>query len=382
MSTKLDQLATMGQSVWLDYIDRDLITSGRLKGLVDQGLRGVTSNPSIFKQAIGSNAHYDQRIADLIKGGSSEFEIYDELSTSDIRDAADIFWPVFEGSHGLDGYVSLEIDPRIADSSLDSIQEGERLFRKVGRPNVMIKVPATEAGYPVIEELTARGINVNATLIFSVEQYFSTAQSYINGLVRRAGKGQELKGIRSVASVFVSRLDATIDRLIESTLRKGADDEKKERLHTAWGRTAQANCRIVLNSFAEQFATDKFKSLFARGANIQRVLWGSTATKNPEFSDIKYIEELITPNTVNTIPEKTLDAFLDHGQVKMGLVMLGKEANRIFSALGEEGISVKHICAKLLDDGVVSFQQSFEGLLSTIRAKASELNAGTEKSSS
>jgi len=371
----------MGQSVWLDYIDRELIATGRLQGLVDRGLRGVTSNPTIFNQAIGKNTQYDQLIIELAKRGASDFEIYDELSAADIRDAADIFWPVFEGSHGLDGYVSLEIDPRIAGSSLDSISEGERLFRKVGRPNVMNKVPATEAGYPVIEELTSRGINVNATLIFSVEQYFSAAQSYINGLARRAKNGQDLNGIRSVASVFVSRLDATVDRLIESTLRKGADDNKKGRLHTAWGRTAQANCRLVLNSFADQFATDKFKGLIARGANIQRVLWGSTATKNLEYSDVKYIEELITPNTVNTIPEQTLNAFLDHGKVKVGLVMLGKEADRIFTALGEEGISVKHVCAKLLDDGLVSFQQSFEKLLETIRAKCSALNAEKEKSS-
>ncbi len=363
--TKLHQLAEIGQSIWLDYISRKMLDGGELKAWLDKGLRGLTSNPSIFHQAISQTEDYDEKILQLKEGGMSTFEIYDELTTQDIRDAADSFKSVYEQTQGLDGYVSLEINPQLADDVEESVKEGKRLFEKVNRPNLMIKVPATKAGFTVIEELLANGINVNATLIFSREQYAQTAEAFLKGVERLSQTTEDLSRIRSVASVFISRIDSSVDKLL--------DDRKKEQAQALKGKAAVANSKLIFEDSKRVFAGEKFQSLARKGANPQRVLWGSTSTKDPKYSDVKYVEELIANPTVNTVPEKTLNAFLDHGEVKEALTGDAKEAQDIFIALENQGIVIDDVCLKLLNDGVIAFEKAFEQLLASIETKAGKL---------
>ncbi len=367
--TKLHELADFGQSIWLDNISRGMITSGKLQGWIDRGLRGLTSNPSIFNQAISRSDEYDHAIAELRSEGRSTFEIYDELTTRDIRDAADLFAPVYKSTEGLDGYVSLEINPELAHDTKASIKEGQRLFAKVDRPNLMIKVPATDAGFPVVTELLAAGINVNVTLIFSRDQYLRTVQAYFDGLEiwsrRRLGE----KCLCSVASVFVSRVDTVADKLITERLGVLNDDSQRRRLEQLRGQTARANCRLILAAWRELFKSESQAPV----VHPQRVLWGSTSTKNPDYSDIKYITELMTRPTVNTVPGKTLLAFLDHGAVAEALTQDTREAEDVLRLLNDQGISIDRICDQLLIDGVQAFEKAFKELLAAIESKARQL---------
>jgi len=374
--TILQQLADFGQSVWLDYIDRPMLENGDLKKRIEGGLRGMTSNPSIFNNAIGSSNDYDAKIVQLKGEGKSTFEIYDELSIKDIQDACDLFTPVYKETKRLDGYVSLEINPLLARKTDEQTQEGLRLFKKVNRPNVMIKVPSTDEGILVFEELIAQGVNVNVTLIFSQEQYTKTAEAYFNGLRKLAENGGNLSEVRSVASVFVSRVDSAVDALIDSKAKQLKEDLIKAKLMEAKGQAAVANCRIIFEKFEELIAGGTFKSLADKGANIQRVLWGSTSTKNPDYNDVKYVTELIASPTVNTIPEKTLAAFVDHGEVKDAFKNYKTEdAERVLNVLGEFDIDIHQVCAQLLSDGCDAFDQAFETLLDSIDKKARELVA-------
>jgi len=370
---RLYQLAELGQSVWLDYISRSMLESGRLKKMIDQGLRGMTSNPSIFNNAIGQTTEYDDRIIKFKNAGKSIFEIYDELTCADIQQACDEFRPVYEATNKLDGYVSLEINPKLANKLEEQITEGVRLFRKVDRPNVMIKVPATGEGFAVIEELIAQAVNVNVTLIFSMEQYRRTVRAYFQGLHRLSRKTDDLSHVRSVASVFVSRIDAVVDKLIEERLTKEMDEKKKEKFKLLRGKAAVANCRNIFEEFKNLFSGDEFAKLFDYKANEQRVLWGSTSTKNPEYSDIKYVTELIVKPTVNTIPEKTLLAFMDHGQAKEAFNDEAADAREIIESLRSSGINVDRICAQLLKDGVSAFEDAFEELMASVERKAAQL---------
>ena len=368
--TTIQQLADYGQSAWLDYISRSLLEGEKLKNLISQGLRGMTSNPSIFNQAISSSNDYDVKIAQLKGKGKSAFEIYDALTITDIQDATDLFQPVYKETNGLDGYVSLEINPKIAHKIDEQIKEGVRLFQAVDRPNLMVKVPATREGFSVIEELTSRGINVNATLIFSLEQYVFTVEAYLAGLtklLKNKGKVCLPAKVHSVASVFVSRVDTTIDDLLE----KRAD--KDESLRSLKGKAAVANCRVIFEQYQNFVNDQRYKTLAGQGANMQRVLWGSTSTKNPQYSDIKYVTELIARPTVNTIPEKTLLAFLDHGQIQDSFISSYSESKKILSDLQAQGIDINSICADLLRDGVKAFEDAFEALLSAIEKKAAQL---------
>jgi transaldolase len=368
----MQQTAEIGQSLWLDYIDRNLLASGRLQTLINSGLRGLTSNPSIFNQAIGSSKDYDEKIIELKHAGKSAFEIYDELSVADIQNAADIFRGTYDKTKGLDGYVSLEIDPRLANKTDEQLAEGLRLYKKVNRPNLMVKVPATSEGFFVIEGLIGRGINVNATLIFSLEQYERTVNAYFKGLNRLLDSTDKLDHVRSVASVFVSRIDNTIDQLLEAKLKQESNPEKKEKLQSLKGKAAVANSRIIFEKFKDLFSGIEFKNLFERNANPQRVLWGSTGTKNPEYSDIKYISELIFDPTVNTVPEKTLMAFIDHGKAEKTSYPKN-ESQKIIADLKLLGIDISEVCADLLDAGVITFVQSFDQLLNSIEKKAEQL---------
>jgi transaldolase len=361
--TTIEQLGEFGQSIWFDYISRSLITSGRLKELIDMGVTGMTSNPTIFDQAINSGSDYDVQIRELKKAGKSVFEIYDAITIKDIQAAADIFRPIYERSKGLDGYVSLEINPQLAYQTRETIEEGKRLAKKVTRPNVMFKVPATEAGYEAITTLLAEGINVNVTLIFSLEQYQKTAASYLAGIKKLLKNKGTARQVRSVASVFVSRIDTTVDALLDKLPENKGTASLK-------GKAATANANLIYCAYARIFASDEFKALEKQGATIQRVLWGSTGTKNPAYSDIKYVAELIGKDTVNTVPEKTLEAFLDHGVVKETCTADADEAHKVIDTLQKLGIDIDDICAQLLTDGVVAFEKSFLSLLAAIEKKA------------
>jgi len=369
----MQELAELGQSIWLDYIDRPLLETGKLSAMIKEGLQGMTSNPSIFNNAIGASADYDERIKQLTAEGKSTFEIYDDLTIKDIQDATDHFKEVYEATAGLDGYVSLEIDPQIAHKAEEQIKEGKRLYAKVNRPNVMIKVPSTEAGIPVIEELIACGINVNATLIFSVEQYSEVAKAYYRGLNRRAADGGDLSGIRSVASVFISRIDTAVDKLLDERIAAAGDDQVKASVLALKGKAAVANSRIVYERWQELLDSDGVKALSGKNANVQRVLWASTGTKNSDYSDIKYVTELITAPTVNTLPEKTLHAFIDHGEIKDAFTDSAQGALEVIESLRGVGIDIDQVCAQLLKEGVDAFDKAFVELSASIEQKAEKL---------
>lgn len=361
--TTIEKLGEFGQSVWLDNINRAMINSGRLKEMIGLGLRGMTSNPTIFDKAISTSADYDEKIKELAVSGKAIFQIYDDLTVKDIQDAADLFKPVYDKTGGLDGYVSLEVNPKLALKTQETIEEARRLCKKVNRPNVMFKVPSTDAGFDAIEELLAEGININITLIFSLGQYRKTAQAYLNAINKLVQKGKDLSKVHSVASVFVSRIDSLVDSQIRE---KNASESLK-------GKAAVANSRLIFNRFLEIFSGDEFRRLKKKGANLQRVLWGSTSTKNPAYSDIKYVTELIGKNTVNTMPDNTFKAFLDHGTIEENLTSDISDAQTVIDSLKGSGISIESVCAKLLEDGVVSFEKSFDSLLTSIETRAGKL---------
>jgi len=368
-----EELALFGQSIWLDNINRSLIESGKLKDMIRQGLRGMTSNPTIFDKAISNSNNYDERIKELCHPKQSIFEIYDDLTVRDIQDAADIFGPVYERTQGLDGYVSLEIDPQLAQKTEETILEGIRLHQKVNRPNVMLKVPSTDAGFEAIEELLSSGININITLIFSLDQYIKTARAYLRGLKRLSEKGGDLSKIRSVASVFVSRIDTTVDGMLEDLITRTSDPSVKKHLQSLKGKAAVANSHLIFQKYLEIFAGEEFLRLKEKGANIQRVLWGSTSTKNPAYSDIKYVSELIGKNTVNTLPDNTWEAFQDHGTVEEALTADIREPQTVIDDLKNFGIDINEVCQRLLDDGVAAFEKSFLSLLNSIEEKVKGL---------
>ena len=361
--TAIEKLAEFGQSAWLDNINRSMIESGKLKETIALGLRGMTSNPSIFDKSIRLSEDYDKKIEELCNIGKSVFEIYDDLTVKDVQDAADIFRPVYDRTNRLDGYVSLEVSPRLAFKVKETVEDAERLFKKVDRPNVMFKIPATSAGARAMEALIEKGMNINATLIFSLEQYTETAEAYIKGMERLLQKGGELNKVRSVASVFVSRTDAAVDKLIDNN----------PSLRSLKGKAAVANSRLIYNEYLDIFSRDEFKELKEKGANLQRVLWASTSAKNPDYSDIKYVTELIGKDTVNTLPDNTLQAFLDHGSVEEALGSDVSGDRKVIDALKDSGIDVNSVCKKLLQDGIVAFEKSFDSLLASIESKAGSL---------
>jgi transaldolase len=363
VKTTIEQLGELRQSIWLDYISRSLLRSGRLNELIRMGVTGMTSNPTIFDQAINSGNEYDEQIRELKKAGKSVFEIYDDITIKDIQAAADMFKPIYERTKGLDGYVSLEINPQLAYKTEETIEEGKRLAKKVNRPNAMFKVPATEAGYEAIQALLAAGSNVNVTLIFSLGQYQKTAAAYLAGIKALLKNKGAARQVRSVASVFVSRIDTAVDALLDKLPDAKAAASLK-------GKAATANSNMIYCTYANIFAGDEFKRLEKQGATVQRVLWGSTGTKNPAYNDIKYVAELIGKDTVNTVPEKTLEAFLDHGVVKESCTADADEPQQVIKALQKLGIDIDDICAHLLTDGVVAFEKSFLSLLAAIEKKA------------
>lgn len=371
--TMIQQLGEFGQSIWLDYISRSLIDTGRLTDLITQGLRGMTSNPTIFDKAISSSVDYDSAIQALKKSKKTPFEIYDDLTVKDIQDAADMFKSIYKQTNGVDGFVSLEVNPKFAYKAKETVAEAKRLYKKVNRPNVMFKVPSTSEGFTAIEELLAEGINVNITLIFSLQQYKNTAQAYMKGIEKLLERHGDVSKVCSVASVFVSRVDTVIDKLIEEKLTQEGDAAVESRLQSLRGKAAVANSATIYKDYVATFFGNAFKTLREKGAKVQRLLWGSTSTKNPSYSDIKYVTELIGKHTVNTIPEKTLYAFLDHGAIKEALTSDTGDAQMVIDELMNFGISIDDVCNKLLEDGVVAFDRSFDALLTSIEEKSKKL---------
>jgi transaldolase len=357
----LKALLEEGQSVWLDFIRRNLITSGELKHLIDEdGVRGMTSNPTIFQKAIAGSADYDESLRQALqKDPRGDIKaLYETLAIEDIRLAADVLRPVYDATHGADGYVSFEVSPKLAHDTAGTIAEAERLWKTVDRPNLMIKVPATQAGVPALETLIARGINVNATLMFSLKHYEAIAHAYIRGLQRY----EHPERIASVASFFVSRVDTAVDAALESI---GTPEALKLR-----GQTAVANAKLTYKRFKEIFSGADFKALASRGARVQRPLWASTSTKNPEYRDVIYVEGLIGADTVNTLPPATLTAFREHGLVEPTLSQGVDEAKARIAALGKFGIDLEAITEKLQVDGVKLFADSYEELLEALKKKS------------
>ncbi len=360
-------LSARGQSIWFDYIRRSKLADGELAALVEEGIRGVTSNPAIFEQAIAGSDDYDAALRDLIAADpeGSSIARFEALAIEDIQEACDILRSVYDESAGADGFVSLEVNPRLANDTDPTIAEAKRLWATVDRPNLMIKVPATPAGIPATEELIAAGINVNVTLLFSLEQYEASAQAYIRGLERAADPSR----IASVASFFVSRVDTSTDAALE---KHGSDEALALR-----GTIAVANAKVAYRRYQDLFEGAEFADLAAKGARPQRALWASTGTKNPEYSDVLYVVELIGPNTVNTVPPATLDAFRDHGEVRGDTVLDGvDDAIESIDALGDLGIDFDEITQTLQDDGVQAFIDAFDRLLTAIEDKASRLGDG------
>jgi transaldolase/glucose-6-phosphate isomerase len=360
----LARLAKTGQSVWYDQMERKLITTGALQKMIEEDdLRGLTSNPTIFEKAIGGSEDYDAQLATLASQGKSRDDIYDELVIEDIGNAADVFAPVYEKTKGEDGYVSLEVSPLLARDTAKTLSEAKRLFTKVTRPNVMIKIPATPEGIPAIEQAIATGININVTLIFSNEVYAQVIEAYLRGLEHRASQGLPIGHISSVASFFVSRIDTIADKQLEAKVK---DDPSLAELQ---GKVAIANAKMAYQLFKEQFTSARFLKLRDKGARVQRPLWASTGTKNPKYRDVLYIETLIGPDTVNTVPPATYDAFRDHGEVEMTLEQGVDEARRVLETFEAKGFSLKAITDQLTADGVKSFDESFAQLAQTIEAR-------------
>ena len=371
MTNPLAQLAKAGQSVWYDQTDRKLISTGKLQRMIDEDdLRGMTSNPTIFEKAIGGSEDYDAQLQMLASQAKSGDEIYDELVSQDIGNAADIFLPVYERTGGDDGYVSLEVSPLLAQRTDETVAEAQRLFAKLGRKNVMIKIPATPEGIPAIEEAIALGININVTLIFSNEVYAQVIEAYLRGLERRAEQGLPIGYIASVASFFVSRIDSAADKQIEAKLK---DDPSLEPL---LGKIAIANAKMAYQLFKQVFTSPRYLKLRDLGARVQRPLWASTGTKNPKYSDVLYIETLVGPDTVNTVPPATYEAFRDHGRVQLTIEQDVDEARRTLATFEEKGFSLDAITKKLTADGVTSFNESFVQLMQTIEARRAAVMRG------
>lgn len=356
---RLQQLLGEGQAVWLDYTKRSFTASGELARLVQQGVRGVTSNPSIFENAIAGGADYDDAVRRLALAGLDADAISEAVTLEDIAAAADVLRPVYNATDGADGFVSLEVSPALAHDTAGTVAAAERLFAALGRPNVMIKIPGTAAGIPAIARSIAAGVNVNVTLLFSVASYEASALAYIEGLERRVAAGGNIARIRSVASFFVSRVDTAVDAALES-VEGGA---------TLMGTAAIANAKVAYTRYRQLFSGPRWAALAARGARVQRPLWASTGTKNPAYADVRYVEELIGRDTISTMPVATLEAFLDHGTVAPTLTRDLDGARAVLATLAATGVDLDAITARLLDDGVDAFTRSFVALLAAIEAK-------------
>jgi transaldolase / glucose-6-phosphate isomerase len=364
----LKELLNYGQSMWLDYIRRDLFTTGKLKQLIaDDGLRGMTSNPAIFEKAIADSTLYD----DILKSLASRDDLdttarYEQVAIRDIQDAADTLRPVYDSSQFRDGYVSLEVSPYLARKTAETIAEARRLWKAVNRENVMIKIPGTAEGLPAIRTAIGEGININVTLLFAQEVYVKVAEAYIAGLEDLAARGGNLKEEAGVASFFISRIDSLVDGMIDAKLKTTTDLQQQALLKSLLGKVAIANGKLTYQRYQKIFSGPRWQALAAKGAQTQRVLWASTSTKNPAYRDVLYAEELIGPDTVDTMPPATVDAFRDHGRLRNSLTEDVPGAQKTMDDLAKAGISIKEVTDKLTDDGVKLFADAFDKLLAAV----------------
>ncbi|MBF6600486.1 MAG: transaldolase [Dehalococcoidia bacterium] len=369
----VELFAQQQQSPWLDFIRRNMIEDGGLARYVaDDGIRGVTANPTIFEKAIEAGDDYDVQIAELVRTGVPPRDLFEQLAITDIRHACDILRPVFDQARS-DGFVSIEVSPEKAFETQPTVDEAKRWWKAIDRPNLMVKIPATDAGIPAIEECIAAGVNINITLLFAVEYYERVMEAYLRGLERRAEAREDIAGLNSVASFFVSRVDTSADKRIEAKLAAASDAQQRAKLEGLRGTVAVANAKVAYRRFREVFAGERFRKLQSAGARIQRPLWASTGTKNPAYSDVKYIEELIGPDTVNTMPPQTIDAFRDHGVVRRTIDADYDGALQVLADLEAEGISLTEITDELQRDGVEAFSKSFDQITATTAAKAEKI---------
>ena len=364
----LKELLDYGQSMWLDYIRRDLFTTGKLKQMIeDDGLRGMTSNPAIFEKAVADSSLYD----DILKTLAARKDLdatgkFEQIAIRDIQDAADALRGVYQESSARDGYVSLEVSPYLARKTQETIDEARRLWKAVNRENVMIKVPGTAEGLPAIRQLIGEGLNINITLLFAQEVYEQVAEAYIAGLEEYAARGGNLKRMASVASFFISRIDTLIDSMLNEKIKNSSDPAQQSLLKSLLGKVAIANGKLTYQRYQRIFSGPRWNALAAKGAQTQRVLWASTSTKNPNYRDVIYVEELIGPDTVNTMPPATIDAFRDHGKVWNSLTEDAEGAKKVMDDLARAGISMKQVTDKLTDDGVKLFADAFDKLLAAV----------------
>jgi transaldolase len=369
------KLSTFGQSIWLDYIRRQMIESGELKKLIDaDGLKGVTSNPSIFQKAIAGSTDYDGAIRTLVQAGKSVKEIYETLTVEDVGRAADVFRPLYDREDGKDGFVSLEVNPHLARDTGGTIAEARHLWQALSRSNVLIKVPATQEGLPAIRQLISEGINVNVTLLFGLPRYREVAEAYIAGLEARAAQGQSLNRVASVASFFLSRIDVLLDPRLEKLAVPGGPQARTAK--DLIGQVAIASAKEAYRIYQEILGGTRFQKLEGRGARPQRLLWASTSTKNPAYRDVKYVEPLIGPDTVNTLPPETLEAYRDHGNPASRLTEEMDRAASYLQRLPELGIDLNQATQQLEDEGVEKFNQPFDSLMATLEAKRREVLPG------
>ncbi|MEB3278401.1 MAG: transaldolase [Lyngbya sp.] len=375
----LSEIRQYDQSIWMDYLNRSLIESGDLEDLIKNlNIRGVTSNPAIFKASIIGNESYDADIKAGIEKNQSVEEICTNLIFDDIRQACDIFRPIYDETQGLDGYVSIEIPPALARDTEKTISEARRYFNEINRPNVMIKIPGTPEGIPAVEQAISEGINVNITLLFSVDSYLAAAQAYIRGLETRLKNNQPIDSIASVASFFLSRIDVKVDELIDERIQKiGTENLNEEaRLNELKGKVAIANAKIAYQKYKEIFGSDRWKALEEKGANIQRLLWASTSTKNPEYSDVMYIDELVGKNTVNTMPLKTLQACADHCHPSQDKIETNVDhAYKLMESLQDPDIQIDldRVMSELLEEGIDKFTQPYNELIKSLEEKTQQL---------
>jgi transaldolase len=375
-ASPLAAIQALGQSVWVDFMSRQFLENGELRRLIEEDhIQGVTSNPTIFEKAIAHSDDYDAEIRRAVAAGDDEDAIYQALTVADIRAALDLFRPTYDQTGARDGYVSLEVSPLLAHDAAATTKEAKLLWEKLGRPNAMIKIPGTEECLPAIEECLAAGININVTLLFSVAAYEAVARTYIRGLKRRAQSGQPVDRVASVASFFVSRIDTEVDKRIEAKLKAEADTARKAELAGLRGKIAVANARNAYAAYQRIFGSPDFADLKAKGARPQRVLWASVGTKNPNYSDTLYIDELIGPDTVSTMPPETFKAAKDHAHVRPSLTEDVEGARRAVERLGALGIDFNDVTDQLLREGVESFAKSFRSLMDSIKAKRAKLLA-------